>query len=480
MAERHKHCLGDMKVTKINIHSIITAVVGVACRTRFVAWVPLLAFSGVVAAQEVGTIIQAIGTVHVDGKPVRTGAVVAQGQKISTGKDGYLYVQTRDKGYFILRPNSTATIPTYHIDAAQPANSRFKIELEQGVARSISGEAVPAARHNFRFNTPVAAIGVLGTDFTVYTDQETTRVAVAQGGIVVSNLGGACQAADYGPCQTEQRQQLLASQAGHILQVQRGAQAPQLLRNPALSPDVEAPPQKDEPSKSSDDSGTITGSRSPLDAVDPLDPLKATLLEPSKLVRPVPLPPAQSAIQWGRWAGLAGMDSTMNLTAARANAELFGLGRNFAVLRDKSFAWTTPIKSSVDLRLNGYDAQVSGPTGTSSAVLENGQLNINFGNSRFSTSFDLVTQEGERFARHASGNVGNRGGFDNGIIIGGGSNTVLQGVAALNSAGAMEAAYVFQSRLDEQRVSSGVTYWGTTTFQEERVNLGTTFLTVRP
>lgn len=470
-------------MTKLNIHSIITAVLGVVCRARHVAWAPLLAFTGVVAAQEVGTIIQVIGKVHVDGKPVQTGGVLVQGQKISTGQDGYLYVQTRDKGYFILRPNSTATIPTYHIDAAQPANSRFKIELEQGVARSISGEAVPAARHNFRFNTPVAAIGVLGTDFTVYTDQETTRVAVAQGGVVVSGWGGTCQAEGYGPCQTEQQQQLLASQAGHILQVQRGAEAPQLLRNPALSPDVDAPPQKDEPGKSSATHGSGTGKRSPLDAadpLDPLDPLKVTLLEPNKLVRPAPLPPAQSPIHWGRWTGLAGMDSTMDLTAIKANAELFGLDSHFAVLRDKSFAWTAPIKSSVDLRLNAYDAQVTGPHGSSPAAMENGQLNINFGNSRFSTRFDLVTQDGERFARHASGNVGSNGSFDNGIIIGGGSNVVLQGVAAPNSAGAMEAAYVFQSRLDAQRVGSGVTYWGTPVSEEQRVNLGTTFLTVRP
>ena len=121
------------------------------------AW---LSLSAAVWADEAGKVVLSVGEVRVQGQPVKAGHSVQAGDRLSTGADGYVYIKTVDNGFLILRPNSDASIIAYQADSHTPANSRFKFELREGVARSISGQAVKNAKQNFRFNTPVAAIGV--------------------------------------------------------------------------------------------------------------------------------------------------------------------------------------------------------------------------------------------------------------------------------------------------------------------------------
>ena len=145
--------------------------------------------------------------------------------------------------------SSNASIPIYRVDGNSPQDSRFKFDLKNGTARSISGSAVAPARSNFRFNTPVAAIGVLGTDFTVLTDSESSKITVTSGGVVVSGLGPGCSAESLGPCNVSTNQNLLASQVGLMLEVKRGIMTPQTFKDRSQSPDVLEPPREDEPSK---------------------------------------------------------------------------------------------------------------------------------------------------------------------------------------------------------------------------------------
>ena len=51
------------------------------------------------------------------------------------------------------------------IDEANPSDSQVKLNLIEGTARAVSGEAAKAAKERFRLNTPIAAIGVRGTDY---------------------------------------------------------------------------------------------------------------------------------------------------------------------------------------------------------------------------------------------------------------------------------------------------------------------------
>ena len=63
-------------------------------------------------------------------------------------------------------PNSTLLIEQYDYDPSMPEGSAVKLNLEEGVARAISGDAAKGAKEISRL-TPVAAIGVRGTDFAV-------------------------------------------------------------------------------------------------------------------------------------------------------------------------------------------------------------------------------------------------------------------------------------------------------------------------
>ena len=108
-----------------------------------------------VQAAEAGKIIFVAGIAHAGDRAAVQGGAVEEGQMLSTGVDGYLYVKTADNGLFILRPQTRARIVAYHVDQQNPANTRVKFELLSGTARSRSGDAVKHARQNFRFNTQI-------------------------------------------------------------------------------------------------------------------------------------------------------------------------------------------------------------------------------------------------------------------------------------------------------------------------------------
>ena len=207
----------------------------------------LMLATGLASAAEAGKVIFVAGEARADARALTLGAAVQEGELLSTGADGYVYIKTVDDGLFILRPQTRARIAAYHIDKGNPSNTRVKFELLSGVARSQSGKAVKLARQNFRFNTPVAAIGVRGTDFTVFTDEQTSRVAVLSGGITISAFGSACVRDGTGPCEGTASRELSASQKGQLLQIRRGQAAAQLVTGGVLSPDTAAPPRPDEP-----------------------------------------------------------------------------------------------------------------------------------------------------------------------------------------------------------------------------------------
>lgn len=420
-------------------------------------------------SDDAGKIIQAIGDARLGGSPAKVGDTVQAGDALSTGGDGYLYLKTVDGGFLILRPGSDARVLAYHIDPAQPGNNRIKIELRQGVARSISGDAVKQSRENFRFNTPVAAIGVRGTDFTVFTDSLTTRVAVVSGGVVVSGFGAGCGADGSGPCEGGATRELYAGPGGQVLQVKWGQVMPQLLRGNAFSPDAGAPPRADEPAKAVVGSNGATTAGQPATGTntDPsLAPSKLAGLD-KQVLAPLPPPPpppavlpapAVPAIVWGRWQALADKPADIDLTKLRTDNQMVGLNSYYALLRNKDSLWQSPTEGGVSFVLQSSQAvvQANGAGAISSASLENGKLTVDFGKSSFATQFDLVTQ-GQRIPRQAEGTVFKDGTFGNTSQFLGRNNMLVQGVLA-NDPGP-RAAYLFQSRIDDGRVASGVTDW---------------------
>lgn len=468
----------------------LIAIAGLACAT------------GLAHAGQAGTVIFVAGKAQIVDRAASEGAPVQEGELLSTGKDGFIYVKTIDNGLFILRPNTQARIAAYRVDNKNPANTRIKLELLSGMARSRSGEAVKLARQNFRFNTPVAAIGVRGTDFTVFTDNNVSRVAVISGGIVMSGFADACRPEGHGPCEGSASRELMATQRGVLLQLRRGQQAPQLLSG-GVTPEQVAPPVAENPLKAAAAPATAPPNEPNLDpkkndslitpppapAPVPQPPAPAPEPEPEEPEPPVvtpeppvvPVPPApvepppevtpptpeppvvvvpERKLVWGRWRVLMDQAPKFDLVEQKAKSELVATNGNFALLREPGKEYVVPERGSIGFTLNDSDAYVYTDSATgrevSRGTLQNGSLNVNFDTRRFTTSLDLLSGS-ETFKLHAEGSVSGKGGLFGDLSYARNGFLNVQGFLSNEDGGA--AAYVFDGRLDATRSVNGAAYF---------------------
>lgn len=459
-----------------------------------------LAFAAAAHAAEAGKVIFAAGAVQVADKAGAEGTPVQEGELLTTGKDGFLYVKTIDNGLFILRPNTRARIVAYHVDQKNPANTRIKLELISGVARSKSGEAVKLARQNFRFNTPVAAIGVRGTDFTVYTDQETSRVSVLTGGVVVSGFAGNCNPEGGGPCEGAASRELFAGQRGQLLQVKRGDTAPQLLQSSSNGPDQVSPPRADEPVavKGSTPAAPVLLDARKGDTLEklvtqipvqpqpqqpqpqpqpPTDPIVTPPFTPPEASPETPPPVAEvpaepkpepqlpqlpeRELQWGRFRALAGSPGSITLDRPAGADQI--IGGSYVIYRTAGRDYV-PERGNASFKLKGGEATIayadlSKPE--TLAQVQNGLLDVDFGKQRFVTSFDVVNG-GETLRMLAEGDVTSNGRFGNSsydlAVRPQANNTEVDGLLSNTNGGS--AAYVFKRILDGgERTATGITFW---------------------
>lgn len=182
----------------------------------------------------VGEVTFVIGTSRlIDAKgnvaPIVRGMQIRPSDRIETGDSGHTMVRFVDGGSISVRPNSRLAIDTYRYDPANPKDSAVKFQLEEGMARSITGKAGEAAKDKFRLNTPIAAIGVKGTDFIVSANIERVRVAVQSGAVVVSPFDSGCRVDGTGPCSSGSARTLSADMGAMMLEIQRQHQIPTML-----------------------------------------------------------------------------------------------------------------------------------------------------------------------------------------------------------------------------------------------------------
>lgn len=407
-----------------------------------VLW-PVFAF-----ATDAGKVVLTTGTVSISGEVAKLNSMVKEGETITTGADGFLYLKTVDNGFLILRPNSEVRIINYAIDVKDPSKTRIKFELINGVARSISGDAVKLARQNFRFNTPVAAIGVRGTDFTVFTNQSESRVSVLSGGVVVSGFGGNCLSIGNGPCEGATSVELSALQSGKLLQITKDQAKPKLLNGSGLSPDLMSPPRRDEP---------LSGLNNTSPSVVGVLVEKSVNTALSNQVQENQA--LDKSIIWGRWTSILGQAQVISIQAQEdAQAKLIAASENFVIFQKKSSEWQVPTAGSLGLALKDGEAYVSNESlgAVTKAKMENASLKIDFSSASFTTNFDLVT-DSERFSMLSQGTVTKDGKLDGNPQFSYPTNMAVSGVVTGEKGGS--ASYLFQRRLDNNRQAYGITYW---------------------
>ena len=162
-----------------------------------------------------------------DRERIEAGSKVHVGDRVFTEAGGHVHVRFVDDALVSVRPSSTLDVVLYDYDATKPENSAVKFELSEGVARAISGDAAKSARQRFRMNTPIAAIGVRGTDFVVSANSRSTRALVNEGAIIIAPYSSECSSDALGPCAVDAVE--LSQNTLQVLELGSGNPAPRLI-----------------------------------------------------------------------------------------------------------------------------------------------------------------------------------------------------------------------------------------------------------
>jgi hypothetical protein len=388
-------------------------------------------------------------------KPLGRGAAVREGDRIETGAGGHVHLKFVDGGRISVRPASRLQIENYSHTDQQPALTAIRFKLDEGVVRSITGTWGEAARDRFRLNTPLAAIGVKGTDFSVSADARQTLASVYTGAIVLTPMAEGCSAT-LGPCVTGSERLLSEAMKGQMLAVNGQQITPQVV---ALV----------DPSSTNQRSNTSAATPSAQSATVPAAPSATTVTradlgaekqvmsETRQIVMPAP---QVTQLQWMRWpwTQTSATDALSQAfdAAKLKSSELTVSDGAYALMRlnpDGRPLGATEAKA--DFRLAGATAQLVRREVFTEVLdpvaVNSGRLSVDFTKASYTTQ---LTVSGDRIGSQdltSSGAV-----QANGVMAGTTGNTVTRG--ALSTDG-REAGYFFSSNLPAGQVR-GVTLWG--------------------
>ena len=133
------------------------------------------------------------------------GMEINTGDSVLTGINGRAQIRMQDGALFDIRPNSEFLIENYAFNqnenlltssVSDNENKGF-YRLVRGGFRAVSGLIGKRNKKNYRVRTPVATIGIRGTDYTAILCEQNCGVngsglylSVASGGVVIGNDAG--------------------------------------------------------------------------------------------------------------------------------------------------------------------------------------------------------------------------------------------------------------------------------------------------
>jgi hypothetical protein len=445
-------------------------------------------------------VIGAASLLQEDGssRALDRGAAVRVGDRIETKAGGHVHLRFVDGGRLSVRPASRLHIESYSHSAQQPQLGAIKFRLDEGVVRSITGSWGEAARERFRLNTPVAAIGVKGTDFVVRSDMERTAASVYTGAITLTPLANNGCGASVGPCISGHEKLLSDDMKGQILEYSRRDATPLLVatdtvtRN-ARAGEITAARTEKSQTQALDDLRTeptpvksLTSEQKAVEVavytppVAPVAPPPPPAPEPPVTVAPTPTPaptpapapapppvavqppapvqpPQVTQLAWARnpWTSRAEGDSFVvdYETALKSGWNRVIGNPSYALFQNPDAQGKLPQEGIVSFRLANASAQFykDAQTAIESVAVQGGALQVDFGRSLFQTSLYMASKSVGSQNIQAAGNIGVTGQFTPTA-----SNAGITG--GLNASGT-EAAYAFEKTLPQGSLS-GVTLWG--------------------
>lgn len=366
-------------------------------------------------------------------QPLLPGASLTENSRIITGDDAMAMLVFADQARLALRPNTEIIIRRYRVDPTG-AETALDLDLLRGSVRQISGQAARRQPERFRLNTPIAAIGVRGTDFLAKAEQRSVETYVHEGAIVIQpHAGGedlavsAQNGSSYLRLQPEgriERRNLTPEEIERIFGLHLAAAG-----------------------------GAASPSAAPLARAPLPEAQRPTLLD--EALTPVPPRPQPTQLVWGRFSSPLSLPLQLPLAYAQASQ-----GRHVTVGELGQYAlWREGRNTGLDAGVRGQ-AQFALAAGEAyyQAVgqdalplrIDAAQLQIDFDRSRFNTQLMLTGAGAPSQALGVGGRI-NSDGIFNGTAAG-------QRVAGATSLDGREAGYLFQIDAS-QGIYQGITLW---------------------
>lgn len=458
---------------------------------------------------KVGEVVFVLGQASVqheggEQQAVRRGMAILEKSRIITKAGAQVVLRMIDGANTKIRENSEFFIELYEYNAAQPEKSKVKMSLINGEVRSHTGKAGEAAKHNYRLNTPVAAIGIRGTEFTVLTDATWTGVVVHSGAIVMSSFDSFCSQAGLGPCAGNGAMALLAEQREQALLLRKGEQRPRIVPETEIPmteqpievletlPDASsAEPVKNAPITSSTQTvvPTSTSNTAANTVVDVATTSNSATSNAAATPAAIPAASTQAlgraapttqtgsvdqhgnednvsasldsdastsslegepVVKWGRW------DPELIEPQLEEGYELVVQQGDYAIIRREDEEIVLPNEGVYHFKPTRSEAFVRHiPTETyQKAAVNDANLTVDFIERQFDTQFTLENDELNAVVA-AQGQLS-----DDGILRSDGSheNTHITGALAN---GGDAASYAFTHQIDEETSAAGAIDWGT-------------------
>lgn len=439
---------------------------------------------------------------------LKVGSALMAGDRIRTGSDSVAILVFTDEGRISLRADSELLIRHYQIDPAG-VKTRIELELIKGTVRQISGNGSRTQPERYRLNTPVAVIGVRGTDFLAKTTSDAVEAFVHEGKIVLTPAQGACAQSTCAPVamassdsqlkyvrlgtdgRVEQREfrqgelerifgidmaraQSRTPTAGHTASPARletgEAQLPEgtrLVTSTIFAAYTKAEAlaqskQEEQTKAKADTPAPVAEKPAPAPtpapvAEKPAPTPVAVLPTPAPVVLPTPVEMPKQLV-WGRFSDAKALPQTLLVAYAEARQ-----GRHVTVGELGEYAlWranpvgrmNADLSGQADFRLAGADAVLVQANGFSPAQVTAATLGIDFDRSQFKATVGLQHASAGATSINVGGKIN-----EEGVFVGTNAGPkVIERVAGALTRDGTEAGYLFSKDV-AAGTFRGITLW---------------------
>lgn len=142
----------------------------------------------------VGRVEFAVGGVNALGqdgnaRSLTKGGEINNGDTIQT-TDGRAQIRFSDGGYISLQPNTEFKVEDYAYNGKSDGSEKGFFSLVKGGLRAITGAIGHTNKQAYRVNTPVATIGIRGTEYLAQFNNARLLVKVGNGAVYLVNQAG--------------------------------------------------------------------------------------------------------------------------------------------------------------------------------------------------------------------------------------------------------------------------------------------------